>query len=99
MFHVLCGVTYHIKKMTSCLPGEIFFFSNTKKKHWPRQQYRGEDGHYFSFQKGDVTWILKREDLNLEKVSYIGCEGALFIWVYSTPLLHYMRKVVGFEIT
>ena len=41
--------------------------SNTKKKHWPRQENRGEDGHSFSFKKGDVPWILKKEYFNLGK--------------------------------
>ena len=46
--------------------------SNTKKKHRSRQEYRGEDGHSFSFKKDDVQWILKREYLNLAKEVIVG---------------------------
>jgi hypothetical protein len=34
------------------------------------------------------------------KGSYIGCEGAFFIWVFPMTLLHYAsRPFVGVEIT
>jgi hypothetical protein len=41
--------------------------SKTKKKHWPRQESRGEVGPSWSFKEGDVPWILKKEDISLEK--------------------------------
>jgi hypothetical protein len=41
--------------------------SKTKKKHWPRQETRGEVGPSWSFKEGDVPWILKKDDLSLEK--------------------------------
>jgi hypothetical protein len=34
--------------------------SKTKKKHWPRQESRGEVGPSWSFKEGDVPWILKK---------------------------------------
>ena len=44
--------------------------SNTKKKHWPRQENRGEDGHSFSFKKGNVPWILKKKILIWKRKLY-----------------------------
>jgi hypothetical protein len=46
--------------------------SKTKKKHWPRQESRGEVGPSWSFKEGDVPWILKKEDLSLEKEVILG---------------------------
>ena len=46
--------------------------SNTKKKHWLRQENRRDDGHSFSYKQGDVPWILKKEDLNLAKEVIFG---------------------------
>jgi hypothetical protein len=60
--------------------------SKTKKKHWPRQETRGEVGPSWSFKEGDVPWILKKDDL-------------FFIWVFTMTLLHYGRPFVGVEIT
>ena len=54
--------------------------SNTKNKHWPIQENRGEDGHSFSFKKGDVPWILKKEDLNLVKEIILGVKVPSFYW-------------------
>ena len=41
--------------------------SNTKKKHWPKKENRGEVGHSLSFKEGDALWILKKEDLSVAK--------------------------------
>ena len=41
--------------------------SKNKKKHWPRQESRGEVGPSWSFKEGNVPWILKKEDLSLAK--------------------------------
>jgi hypothetical protein len=41
--------------------------SKTKKKHWPRQESRGEIGPSWYFKEGDVPWILKKEYLSLAK--------------------------------
>ena len=48
--------------------------SKTKKKHWPRQESRGEDGPSWSFKEGDVPWILNKIDLSLEKDVIFGVE-------------------------
>lgn len=42
-------------------------FSKTKKKHWPRQESRGEVSPSCSFKEGVVPWILNKVDLSLEK--------------------------------
>jgi hypothetical protein len=44
----------------------------TKKKHWPRQESRGEASPSWSFKEGDVPWILKKEDLSLAKEVILG---------------------------
>lgn len=44
-----------------------FITSKTKKKHWPRQETRGEASTSWSFKEGDVPWIFKKDDLSLEK--------------------------------
>ena len=67
MFHVIYGITYIPKKSDKLKVRKDLISSNTKNKHWPRQEYRGEDGHTFSFKKGDVPWILKKYDRNLAK--------------------------------
>ena len=52
--------------------------SNTKNKHWPRPENRGEDDHSFSFKKYDIPWILKKEDLNLAKEVILGVKEPYF---------------------
>ena len=47
-------MTYHSQKNDKFSSKRDLISSNTKKKHWPRQENRGEDGHSFSFKKGDV---------------------------------------------
>jgi hypothetical protein len=46
--------------------------SKTKKKHFPRQESRGEVGPSSSFKEGDVPWILKKEDISLENEVILG---------------------------
>jgi hypothetical protein len=46
--------------------------SKSKKKHWPRKESRGEVGPSWSFNQGDVSWILKKVDLSLEKEVILG---------------------------
>jgi hypothetical protein len=46
--------------------------SKTKNKHWPRQESRGEVGPSWSFEEGDVPWILKKEDISLGKEVILG---------------------------
>ena len=49
--------------------------SNTKKKHWPKNENRGEVGHSWSFKEGDDPWILKRDDLLVEKDVILGVKA------------------------
>ena len=53
--------------------------SNTKKKHWLRQENRGEDGHSFSFKKGGVPRIFKKKNLNLAKEDILGMRHLLLM--------------------
>jgi hypothetical protein len=46
--------------------------SKNKKKHWPRQESRGEVGPSWSFKEGDVPWILNKEDISLAKEVILG---------------------------
>ena len=64
MFHLIYGGTYH-KKSDTLVVGRDFISSNTKKKHWPKKENRGEVGHSWSFKEGDVPWILKKDDLSV----------------------------------
>jgi hypothetical protein len=41
--------------------------SNTKKRHWPTKETRGKVGPSWSFKEGGVLWILKKDDLSMEK--------------------------------
>ena len=67
--NVSCSLWRHIssKKSDKKVVIKYLISSNTKKKQWPRKENRGEVGPSFSFKKGDVPWILKKDDLNLEK--------------------------------
>ena len=51
--------------------------SNTKKKHLPKKENRGEVGHSWSFKEGDVPWILKKDDLSVAKVVIFGVKKPL----------------------
>ena len=39
--------------------------SNTKKRHWPRKNSRGESGPSWPFKEGHVPWILKKDDVSM----------------------------------
>jgi hypothetical protein len=73
--------------------------SKTKKKHWPRHESRGEASPSWSFNEGDVPWILKKHDFSMEKDVIMGVKAPSFIWVDSMILLYYRREFVGVEIT
>ena len=66
LMHIFNNVSYslwhHIlsKKHDKLKVRRDLISSNTKSKHWPRQENRGEDGHSFSFKKGYVPFILKK---------------------------------------
>ena len=46
--------------------------SKSKKKHWPRKESRGEVGPSWPLKESDVSWILKKVDLSLEKEVILG---------------------------
>ena len=56
-----------------------FIYSNTKKKHWPKKENRGEVGHSWSFKEGDVQSNLKKDGLSMAKDVIVGVKA---------PLLH-----------
>jgi len=72
MLHLLYGGTYHRNKVTHWMLGEILLIQRVKKKHWPRNESRGEVGPSWYFKAGDVPWILKKDDLSLEKEVILG---------------------------
>ena len=49
--------------------------SNTKKKHWPRQENIGEDGPSWSLKEGNVPWVLKKDDISLENEVILGVKA------------------------
>ena len=49
-----------------------FISSNTKKKYCPKKENRGEVCHSWSFKEGNVPWILKKDDLSVEKATILG---------------------------
>ena len=67
----LCIVSDHRLQMRESNICSVEFFSGLvepklKKKHWLRQEIRGEVCPSWSFKEGDVPWILKKDDLSLE---------------------------------
>ena len=54
--------TLAIKRDLSCF--------NTKKKHFPKKENKGEVGHSCSFKEGDVPWILKKYDILWGRMLY-----------------------------
>lgn len=71
--HILKNVSFslwrHIssKESDTLVVRRDIISSKIKKKHWPRQESRGEAGPPWSFIQGDVPWILKKDDISLEK--------------------------------
>jgi hypothetical protein len=59
--------------------------SNTKKRHWPRKETRGEVGPSWSFKEGDVPWILKKDDLSMVKDVILGVKAPS---LYGSTLRH-----------
>ena len=49
--------------------------SNTKKRHWPRNETRGEVGPSWYFKEGDVPWIWKKDDLSMAKDVILGVKA------------------------
>ena len=49
--------------------------SNTKKRHWPRKESRGEVGPSWYFKEGDVPWILKKYDISMVKDVLLGVKA------------------------
>ena len=52
-----------MKKSDTVVVRRDLISSNTKKRHWPRKESRGEDGPSWSFKEGGVPWILKKYDI------------------------------------
>ena len=48
--------------------------SNTKIKHWPRQENRGEVGPSCLFKEGDVPWVLNKDDIYLTNEVILGAK-------------------------
>jgi hypothetical protein len=63
------NVSYYLWRNISSNESDTLVFrtylisSKTKKKHWPRQESRGEVGPFGSFKEGDVLWILNKDDI------------------------------------
>jgi hypothetical protein len=66
-------------------------YSKTKKKHWPRQESRGEVGPSWSFKEAGVPWILKKEDISLEKEVILGVKVS-YLYGYSLWNCFTMRQ-------
>jgi hypothetical protein len=49
--------------------------SNTKKRHWPRKETKGEVGPSWSFKEGDVPWILKKDGFSGAKDVILGVKA------------------------
>jgi hypothetical protein len=49
--------------------------SNTKKRHWPKKETVREASPSWSFKEGDVSWILKKEDLSMVKDVILGVKA------------------------
>ena len=62
--------------------------SKPKKKHWPRKESRGDEGpSNWSFKQGDVPWILKKDDISLEKEVIMGVRVPS---LYGSSLRHFL---------
>jgi hypothetical protein len=75
--HIFKNVSYSLWRHISSKQSDTLAMrrdlisSKNKKKHWPRQESRGEVGPCWSFKEGDVPWILKK-DLSLAKEVILG---------------------------
>ena len=49
-----------MKKSDTLAIGRDLISSNTKKRHWPIKESRGEAGPSWHFKEGDVPWIMKK---------------------------------------
>jgi len=77
----------HIIKKTDTLDARRYIISSrTKKKHWPKNENRGEVGTSFSFKECDVPWILKKDYLYLARDVILSVETPSLYW--SSTLRH-----------
>ena len=74
-----------MKKSDTLAIMRYFISSNTKEKHWPKKENRGEVGHSLSFKEGDVPWILKKDDLLVAKAIILGVKAPS---LYGSTLQH-----------
>jgi hypothetical protein len=49
---------------------------NTKKRHWQRNETRGEASPSWYFKEGDVPWILKKYDIYMVKDVILGVKAS-----------------------
>jgi hypothetical protein len=78
LMHILKNVSPYLwrhiswNKSNTMAIGRDLIVSNTKKRHWPRNETRGEASPSWSFKEGDVPWILKKDDLSMAKDVILG---------------------------
>jgi hypothetical protein len=76
--HILKNVSYSLWSKISLNKSDILAIrrvliaSNTKRRHWPRKETRGEACPSCSFKEDDVPWILKKDDLSMVKDVVLG---------------------------
>ena len=58
----------------------------TKKKHWTRQETRGEVAPSWYFKEGDVPWILNKDDIYLAKEVTMNVRVS---YLYGSSLRHW----------
>jgi hypothetical protein len=76
--HILKNISSSSRRHISWNKSDTMVFKrdlialNTKKRHWPSNETRGEDGSSWSFKEGDVPWILKKYDPFMVKDVILG---------------------------
>ena len=98
MFHILYGGTYRWNKVTHWLLEEILFLQKLKKTLAKTRNYR-RCWSLLVFQRRWCPMDFKERLYFFGKGSYNGCEGANFVWVFTTMLLHRGWPFVRVEIT
>jgi hypothetical protein len=92
LMHIFKNVSYSLwrnislKESDTLVVRRDIISSKSKKKHSPRQESKGEVGPSWSFKEGDVPWILKKEDISLEKEVMLGVKVP---YLYGSSLRHF----------
>ena len=63
------------KQSVTLIVNRDLISSNNKKKHFPRQENRGEDDPYWLFKDSNVPCVLKKYDLSLENEVILGVKA------------------------